>query len=160
MINHPFWGTPIFGNTHMTQDCSKYVPQALPPVMNGLKFVIKSIWAWFLRCPNVFLRLVKIHFYVQWPHLNSHVTWCLYNILIQICCMLMSYHISICILFDIFLQMDGVGVWLLPLPSFSGDLLAATLAFWGDIKYIQRKWFPELRCGEILCIAWDDGTMT
>ena len=27
IINHPFWGTPIFGNTHMVVFCGVYTPR-------------------------------------------------------------------------------------------------------------------------------------
>ena len=43
IINHPFWGTPIFGNTH-------FLPTGLPPAwvknFHSKNLALRNIWPW------------------------------------------------------------------------------------------------------------------
>ena len=67
IINHPFWGTPIFGNTHMfTHSCHLKLSQKNPASRSTLLW--HSAWPWCLAKSCFFFRgsVVKVEGFHEW----------------------------------------------------------------------------------------------
>ena len=70
IINHPFWGTPIFGNTHIYI----YIHwQNLGPLLKVFTFRLKPSWTSKKKEHLKILEICCAH--ISYPNPNVHIVW-------------------------------------------------------------------------------------